>query len=377
MGNKAPQTASPAVLAAIAARNGTEASTAATQSTGIITGVSRGMDPVSGKPITSIVYPAGSEQSLIKLLPPAERAKLQQKMLKLKLYPQGYTPGEILSTEDFNAVQKLIIVGEQKGISDINDVISLASKDKTVKTYLQSGGYAAQGNVISTTTATEAASTLNDTFLNLFNEKPSKAEIADYTTALNSRERKAKGAISVQEQNDIILAVANKKITGLSGKALTGDKAALEALDTGQLGKRVREIRSAYKENGIPVSEKTVFRLAGSSLRSAQAYDNINEDITQAATLQWGKLGENLKPGQTMRGKLQPYITLKANVRGIPEDQINTSEMLDVLNPDGTFKRPDEYELNQMKTPDYLNSNDYKNTVRNDTQAVLRNFGIG
>lgn len=374
---KVETTLSPEALKALAEREAGVSATASTQSGGIITGVSSGIDPETGKPVNTIIYKPGAEQSIIKNMTPDQRAKLKKKMVALNLYPQGYTPGEIVTQEDFNAVQKLIIVGEQRKIGDINEVINLANREPKIKAYLQTGGYAAAGAPRITTTPEEAASTLNETFLNLFNEKPSKAEISEYTSALNSRERRAKGAISVQEQNDVILAIANKKITGLSAKALTGDKVAVEALDTGQLGKRVREIRNSYVDNGIPVSDKTVFRLAGKSLRSAEAYDNINEDITQAATLQWGKLGAGLKPGQNMRGKLQPYITLRAQVRGVPEDQINTSEMLDVLNPDGTFKRPDEYELSQMKTPDYLNSQDFKNVVRNDTQAVLRNFGIG
>ena len=367
---------SPKALAELAAREA-GASAASTQSGGIITGVSSGIDPETGKPINTIIYKPGAEQSIIKNMTPGQRATLKKKMLALNLYPENYTPGEIVTQEDFNAVAKLISVGEQRKIGDINEVINLANREPKIKAYLQSGGYAAASAPRFTTTSAEASSTLNETFLNLFNEKPTKAEIAEYTSALNSRERKAKGAISVQEQNDVILAVANKRITGLSAKALSGDEAATEALDTGQLGRRIREIRNSYTDNGIVVSDKTVFRLAGKSLRSPEAYDNINEDIVQAAALQWGKLGAGLKPGQNMRTKLQPYITLKSQVRGIPEDQINTSEMLDVLNQDGTFKRPDEYELSQMRTPEYLNSQDFKEVVRNDTQAVLRNFGIG
>lgn len=106
-------------------------------------------------------------------------------------------------------------------------------------------------------------------------------------------------------------------------------------------------------------------------------YDNILEDITQSAALQWGQLGQGLKPGQTVRTKLQPYIALRSAITGIPEDQIKVSDMQDVVNPDGTIKKPNEYKTTQYKTKDYLESDAYKNTVLNDTQAVLRNFGIG
>jgi hypothetical protein len=334
------------------------------------------LDPKTGKP--TALYPIGYEQSYIKALPPKDRIALQKRMSTLGLYPRGFTPtfDGMVTTEDFTAIQKLIAVGEQKAIGDVNAVLNLAQKDKTVAKFLKTGGYAATG-AVTTTTTQAAAATLNDYFLNLFNEKPTKDDIKSYQTILNSREKAAKGGLTQQERQDIILSIANKKISAVATKALGGDVVAKEALDTGQLGKRVREIRSYYDDNGIPVSDKQVYNLAGKSLRGQDAYDNILEDITQSAVLQWGQLGQTLKPGQTVRTKLQPYIAVRSAVTGIPEDQIKISDMQDVVNSDGTIKKPNEYKMTQYKTKDYLESDSYKNTVLSDTQAVLRNFGIG
>ena len=74
---------------------------------------------------------------------------------------------------------------------------------------------------------------------------------------------------------------------------------------------------------------------------------------------------------------MQPYIAVRAAVTGIPEDQIKISDMQDVVNVDGTIKKPNEYKMTQYKTKEYLGSDAYKNTIFNDTQTVLRNFGIG
>ena len=389
MGNPAPSsnkttnsTLSPEALAALAQlkSGNTPTSTGSKVITGVVLGYDANgnpiynVDPKTGKPAP--IYASGYEQTYIKNLPPADRKTLQQKMFKLGLYPKGFTPSEILTPQDFDAVLKLVAVGEQKGLGDINAVIDLANKDKKVASFLKTGGFAATGTV-STTTPEAATATLNDYFLNLFNEKPSKEDIKLYQTTLNAREKKAKGALTQQEREDIILSVANKKISAVAGKALGGDIAAKEALDTGQLGKRVREIRSYYDDNGIPVSDRQVYNLAGKSLRGQDAYDNILEDITQSAALQWGQIGQGLKPGQTVRTKLQPYIAVRSAVTGIPEDQIKISDMQDVVNPDGTIKKPNEYKMIQYKTKDYLESDSFKNTVLNDTQAVLRNFGIG
>lgn len=369
-------TITPEAAAAIAAHAGTSgSSTTSATSQGIITGVSRGQDE-SGKPITGVIYKSGFEQSYIKNLPPKERIAFQKRMFNAKLYPQGFTPtfDGMVTKEDFNAVAKLIAVGEQKGIGDVNAVLDLAKTDKKVASYLKTGGYEQKGPAL--TDVTEAKANLNDFFLNLFNEKPTASEVKAYQSALNAREKTVKGGIKAQEREDIIMSIANKRLSALTSSALTGDTTAAEKLDEGQLGKRVREIRAQYDENGIPVSDRTVYNLAGKSFRSAIAWDNIQEDINRSAALQWGKLAEGLKPGKTVRTLLQPYITIRSQIRGVPEDQIKTQDMTDIMNSDGSFKTVGEYKGLQYKSDEYLGSDAYKNTVLNDTKTVLRNFGV-
>ena len=182
--------------------------------------------------------------------------------------------------------------------------------------------------------------------------------------------------MSAQERQDLLFATASKRISQTAALALGGDVTAAEVLDSGQLGKRIREIRASYEENGMNISDKQVYNLAGKSFRSTEAYDNILEDVNQNAAIQWGQLGSGLKPGQSVRTRLQPYISLWSDLSGIPDDQIKTSDLQDVMNSDGTFKRPQEYKALKYKSREYLASDSYKNTVLNDTQAVLRNFGV-
>lgn len=369
---------------AAAAAAGLSSASTGTSSKGIISGTSLGVDPVTGQPIfnrdpktgkVAPIFKAGYEQTYLKGLAPKDREAFQKKMFDLKLYPKGFVPGKIVAQEDFDAVLKLMAVGEQIGKADFNDIIKVAKTDTNIKKFLQTGGYTPTATVNVTDTK-EAASTLTNYFLDLFNDKPTKDEVKAYQTAINARERQTKGAVSGQERSDIILSVANKRINVLATQAITGDANAKSVLDNGQLGRRVRELRQAYADNGIPLSDKTLYRQVGQSLRSPEAYDNVLEEINQNAGLQWGQLATGLKPGQTMRSKLQPYISLKAQITGKPEDQINVSDMTDVMNPDGTFKKTGEYKMLQFGSKDYLESDTYKQVVLNDTQAVLRNFGV-
>jgi len=343
----------------------------------VISGVSRGQD-ASGKPITTVIYPAGFQESYIKNLPPKDRVALQKQLKALNLYPKNFNPlGDgTVTAEDFNALLKLVAVGEQKGLGNIQDVINLAKKDKKVQTFLQTSGYSEAAREINYTNSSESKATLTDKFLSLFNEKPTAEELTSFQTILKNKEKAAKGSITNLELNDIILSLANKRIDTASKGALKGDAAALDVLDSGTLGRRVREIKAAYYNNGIPVSDTTIYKQAGLSLRDQDAYQNVLEEINNNAMMQWGKLGLDLKPGQTVRSKLQPFITTRAKIRGISEDDINVSDMTDVLKPDGSVKTYKEFKLEEYGSKEYLASDNYKMTVLDDTKAVFRNFGI-
>lgn len=343
----------------------------------VISGVSRGQT-ATGQPENTIIYPTGFQETYIKNLPPKDRVALQKQMKSLGLYPKNFSPlGDgTVTAEDFNALLKLVAVGEQKGLGNINDVISLAKKDSKVRTFLQTSGYSEAAPEIRYTNASESKAVLTDNFLSLFNEKPSAAELTEFATLLKKKEQAAKGGITALEVNDLVLSIANKRIDKAAQGAIKGDAAALDVLDSGTLGRRVREIRAAYYDNGIPVSDKTIYKQAGASLRNQDAYDNVLEEINNNAMTQWGKLGLDLKPGQTVRTKLQPYITTRSKIRGIPEDDINIADMTDVIKEDGSAKTYKEFKLEEYKSKEYLESDNYKETVLNDTKAVFRNFGI-
>ena len=344
---------------------------------GTVLSPSRGTD-AQGNPIKVQIYPAGFEETYLNNLPPKDRAALQKQMKSLGLYPKNFTPlGDgTITSEDFNALLKLVAVGEQKGKGNINDVIALAKKDKKVLAFLQTSGYSETPREITYTNASESKATLTDRFLSLFNEKPTAEELTSFQTILKNKEKAAKGGITSLEVNDIVLSLANKRIDAAAKGALKGDVAALDVLDSGTLGRRVREIKAAYYNNGIPVSDTTIYKQAGLSLRDQDAYQNVLEEINNNAMMQWGKLGLDLKPGQTVRSKLQPFITTRAKIRGISEDDINVADMTDVLNTDGTVKTYKQFKLEEYGSKEYLASDNYKMTVLDDTKAVFRNFGI-
>ena len=342
----------------------------------VISGVSR--EIAGGVLDNTIIYPAGFQESYIKNLDPKSRIALQKQMKSLNLYPKNFTPvGDgTVTPEDFNALIKLVAVGEQKGLGNINDVIALAKKDSKVRTFLQTSGYSEAAPVVRYTDTSESKAVLTDNFLNLFNDKPTPAEIKEFQNILKNKEKAAKGGITALEINDIILGVANKRISGAAKLAVTGDVKAKDVLDSGLLGRRVREIKAKYYDNGIPVSDATVYKQASASIRNQDAYENVLDEINQNAVTQWGKLGLQLKPGQTIKRVLQPYISLRSRIRGIPEESIDISTMTDVLDESGSPISFNKFKMKEYGSKEYLESDSFKATTMDDTQAVLRNFGV-
>ena len=351
---------------------------------GVLTGgqpvISDEVDPITGKVIrnTNPLFPAGSQYTELSNLKPKDRAVLQREMYALNLYPKNYTPtfGFLgLGGEDAAAVTKLMIVGEQKGLADINDVIKLAKTDKNIKNLLSGGGYAKTGPRL--TDAATAGANLNTYFLDMFNDKPSKAEAKEYKELINTAERGSKGSIGAQQAEDILLSVATKKANGLIAAAKLGDTKSQTQLEAGQLGRSIRALRNAYADNGLPVDDKRIYSQAVKASRSNVAYDNVIQGIRLNAKTIWAPLADNIDQGFTVKDQVDPYITIRSKVTGVPKEQIKISDMTDIIDENGKLKAPAKYQSEMYKTDAYLEGNNFQQQKLNDIQVVLRNFGIG
>jgi len=327
----------------------------------------------------SPLFPAGSQYTELSNLGPVERAALQRKMYALNLYPKDFTPvyGFISSGgEDITAITRLMQVGEQIGKGDLNEVIKIAKSDPKVMQLLdRSGGYKEKGPEL--TDAATAAANLESYYLDMFNIKPSKKDLKEYTTALNAAERASNGSIGAQQAEDILLSVATNKANELIESAKLGDPRAQDRLQQGQLGRTVRAIRNAYADNGLPVDDKKVYAKAVKAARSDVAYDNVVQGIRLNAKTQWAPFADYIDQGQTVKDLVDPYVTIRSQITGIPKEQIKMSDMTDVIDADGKLKSINKYKSEKYQSDEYLASDNFKQQKLNDIQAVLRNFGIG
>jgi hypothetical protein len=176
--------------------------------------------------------------------------------------------------------------------------------------------------------------------------------------------------ITVQQKEDILLKYVQKKadnVYSIGGIAAT---------DKGALGRSVRVLRSAYADNGIPIDEKQIYNKAVQSLRSPDAAKNILEDINMHASIIMPAFKDFYAKGKSAREVLTPYISLRAQILGIPEDQIKIQDMYEV----GSGAVPltiQEYKAQVYKSNEYKQSDNYKSVTLGDTTAMLRAFNLG
>ena len=211
----------------------------------------------------------------------------------------------------------------------------------------------------------------------MFNDKPSKADLKEYHSAINAAERASKGSIGAQQAEDIMLSVATKKANELITAAKLGDPKAQTKLEAGQLGRTVRAIRNAYADNGLPVDDKKIYAKAVKAARSDVAYDNVVQGIRLNAKTQWAPFADYIDQGQSVKDLVDPYITIRSQVTGIPKEQIKMSDMTDVVDADGNLKSVTKYKSEKYQSKEYLESVNFQQQKLNDIQVVLRNFGIG
>jgi hypothetical protein len=325
------------------------------------------------KPKTAI-YTPGQEFDYFNNLPPKERQKIQKQMYDAKVYANDYKPNYgYISPEDYDAVKRVQLAGAQLGLGDIRDVLTKAQKDPNIKKLIVSQSTAGK---IQTTTLADSTANLNKYYLDMFNEKASKEEQTLYKSLLNKAEISAKGRVSTQQAEDILLQVASTKANKLIEAAASGDVSAKAKIDSGQLGKTVRSIRNEYVNNGLTVDDSTVYKKSVAAMRSTVAYDNVVQGIRLTAKNIWKPFAAGIDQGLTVLDQLDSYITIKANLTGVPRSSIKVSDMTDVIDEKGNLRLPDQYKATVYNSDAYKLGDPYKYRVLQDTTSVFKNFGI-
>jgi hypothetical protein len=317
----------------------------------------------------------GDAQKLLAGKGAPEKAALLVRLGQIpNLYPSGQAPDLayvqsmgnriVWRPADALALESILFVQDQLGDPTENVTIdNLLSNPKLASKFF--GQVTTKAKATTSLAAIEAD--LNSQFLDLFETKADPGIVKAYAKEVNALELSPAG-ITAQQKEDILLKYVQKKANELG--TIPG------ATDKGSLGRVVRSIRSAYDENGIPFNEKDIYNKAVQSLRSPDAYKNVIDGVMMQASTVMPAFKDLFAQGKNAREVLSPWINTRAQIFGIPADQIKVSDMYEIGSGPAPLSIQD-YKKQLYRSPEFKKTDAYKERSLGDLQTLLRAFNIG
>lgn len=331
-------------------------------------------------------YSLNSPYLIPNTLSNSDKANLLYKMsLVPNLYKKGTAPTRasisamgtsiVFRDQDYTAFSKVLKNSDNTGAGDYNTSLNNWLTNPASAAAVLSGTNTKKARVIPFTPPGDASAYITSKYLDLFNKAPDSSVINNYTKDLHTAEVARGGQISQQEQENIFLKYAQSTATGTAHKAVTSKNAS--AMSSGQLGDIVKQVRGAYNDNGIPLSDSQIYIKAIAAIRSPQALQNELQLATDQAGLHWAAFKPLIDKGQTVLNLLAPYMAVRSQITGKPLSQMQPSDFYSVASDSKGPISPTDYGKTLYNTPEYKSSDNYMNQTMSDLQYTMKAFGIG
>lgn len=294
--------------------------------------------------------------------------------------PQGNIQAGIFREQDFTNMSRVLSFSNATGLTGATANDAFRSSLGYLYTNTQAAvDYfgAPKTRKIATTDYAEAAASLTNNFVNIFDSKPTEKETKDYLKRLNAAEIKAKGAISAAEKEDILLSTIEQRATGRTKRALAGKETKPGIVETGAFGRLVKDIRSSYADNGLMIDDAKVYKNAIKGLQGQEVIANIKDNISMSAKVQYPAFAPYIDQGKTVADVLDPYADIYSQTYGIPRNQVKLSDLKFVAADPTKAMTTEETETYLMKQPAYLKTEKYKTGVKDGLRGFARSLGIG
>lgn len=301
------------------------------------------------------------------------------------LYKSGDQPpigniqrGGIFRDQDFAALAKVLSFSNVAGFTGTPSESFVSSLGYLYNNKQAAIDYfgAPKAKVIQTTKYDEAAATLTNNFVNIFDDKSTEKENKEYLKRLNAAEIKAKGPISTAEKEDILLSIVEQRATGRTKRALAGKETKPGIVETGAFGRIVKDLRSTYADNGLTIDNAKIYKNAIKGLQGQEVIANIKDNINMSAKIQYPAFAQYIDQGKTVADVLDPYADLYAQTYGMPRNQVNLNDLKFVARDATKAMSIEEAETYLMKQPAYLTTEKYKTGVKDGLRGLARNLGI-
>ena len=251
--------------------------------------------------------------------------------------------------------------------------------------------FAAEGKpYASVSSAAETTAEFTKAFEAAFGASAPKKLMAQFTAELQGRQAgrstqriKGKGGtdiiiqgVSAQERENILNKYLNQYAVSLTEAAQNGDIKAAAALQKGNFGANLTNLKKAYSENGIPFNQKALMSTVTEvTLNPEKLNANLNLINLQAKTY-FPALADKIDKGYTVKQLLSPYIQTRANVLEEDPDMIDLKTLQGVAKDPKNLMNLYDYEVSLRQDPKWRFTKNAQDSMSNVANSIAKMFGL-
>lgn len=289
-------------------------------------------------------------------------------------YLQSMGAGKIvpIREEDAKALEDVMRYADTVGDSYTDAIKNLLANPEAARGFFDMGGTRAGAQRKISLTPSEALTLeLQQSFADYLDINADKKEAAAYAKKINDLEKKRGGALTSLERQQLLFDAIQTKAAEVFKDGI--DEADTLLMRKGALGGTYNVLRETYRDYGIPIDEKTLYKQAIGSVRSKQALDNTINKIKLQAEVAMPAIKTYIQQGLSPREALGSYVSLYSKFMGVPETQVDLTKLAPVFSGDKVMPYND-WEKFLYTLPEAKNSPLVKEQKMNDYRTLIRNF---
>lgn len=274
--------------------------------------------------------------------------------------------------EDMKALENVMRYADTTGDSYGDAVNKLVTNPTLAQGFFDlAGTKVGAARKIALTPADALVVELQQSLLDYLDVKASKKEAQDYAKKINELEKKRKGPLTQLERQQLLLDTVQDKAKEVFKDGV--DEADSLLMRKGALGGTYNALREEYRDYGIPIDDKSLYKIAINSIRSKQALENNLGKIRLQAEVAMPAIKDYIKQGLSPKEALGTYVAAYSRFTGIPQNQVDLTKLAPVYSGDKVMPFND-WEKYLYTIPEAKNSPIVIEQKLNDSRALIRNF---
>ena len=274
--------------------------------------------------------------------------------------------------EDMKALENVMRYADTTGDSYGDAVDKLVANPTVAQGFFDlAGTKTGAARKIALTPADALVVELQQSILDYLDVKASKKEAESYAKKINDLEKKRGGPLTQLERQQLLLDEVQNKAKEVFKDGV--DEADSLLMRKGALGGTYNALREEYRDYGIPIDDKSLYKIAINSIRSKQALENNFSKIRLQAEVAMPALKEYIQQGLSPKEALGTYLAAYSRFTGIPQNQVDLTKLAPVYSGDKVMPFND-WEKYLYTIPEAKNSPIVKEQKLNDARTLIRNF---